>query len=65
MGAKSRSNYALGITLTDEEFDAIFRKDKIDAKPESKNQEEREQETDLGTVDNEINVSPRPQEERD
>lgn len=48
MGAKTRSNYAPGYSMTDEDFNRIFRKE---PKDESAREEEREREDNLGTVD--------------
>ena len=42
MGAKTRSNYAPGYTMTDDDFNRIFRKD---TKDESEKQEEGKRET--------------------
>lgn len=57
MGAKTRSNYAPAYSLTDEDFNRIFGKEK-DADTKSTEQKEREREDSNGSMGEETKALP-------
>lgn len=57
MGVKTRSNYAPGYSMTDEDFNRIFRKDN-DADTKSTEQKEREREDSDGDLGEESQALP-------